>query len=573
MKSYIQTAKSPNSGRATKTLKTDINTTASNGIVLTIPTPVSEGLNDSNMSSLHETHSANDESISIVVQTDTEIHPAEIDSANPSEIDQNNGKSRVRRFSKQIQSSIESLVSHKPKPSSGTQLKSYKTSRSSIGSPKFGRKRDRSHSVISQISSVESHSVASLSPAVPRFKLLSMNFFLRPPLIAESANGDWKEERLQLFLDTELSKYDVIAFQETFAFGSSRRDRLIKSAYVKGFKYSTACKTFGLLKFRIDGGLVILSRFPISKTAEITFDRGTQIGDWFAAKGVIYAQIRLPIQRDPSKLPDNFTSDIKPIHKEEISIAVNNGPSPNSKSELSIPEPISLPEALNKNLSLSNNSFPAKSSFSDATAISDIETQSVRFHLFTTHLQSGEGPKIMDIRRQQSRETKEFIDKVLYEENRLITEPVVFCGDFNVNSRLTDDNGVEHSEEWTNIVNILRGVPELDVGKPYDLGDIGYEAYGEHIITTNKLQVGENHPEPDKKSIDYFFSFREVDKNLDAPYPKLEEYCFEDYRIEPMYVEGKPFHTLSDHYAVAVDLLLKKEKREKVIRRVPGKPK
>jgi endonuclease/exonuclease/phosphatase family metal-dependent hydrolase len=122
-------------------------------------------------------------------------------------------------------------------------------------------------------------------------RLCQFNAFIRPPGITSNGN-DYKSERLQYFIDHELDRFDVIAFQELFGFASSRRSRLIKAAYAKGFKYSVSSPRQCGAKLRIDGGLVIISRFPVVRASALTFDRGIY-SDWLAAKGVLYAKIRV----------------------------------------------------------------------------------------------------------------------------------------------------------------------------------------------------------------------------------------------------------------------------------------
>ena len=76
-----------------------------------------------------------------------------------------------------------------------------------------------------------------------------------------------------MFVDTQLALFDVVAFQECFAFGSSRRDFLIQKGKDVGLAYYAAC----LVRYwsaSIDVGLLILSRFEIEPVDFIVFDRG-----------------------------------------------------------------------------------------------------------------------------------------------------------------------------------------------------------------------------------------------------------------------------------------------------------
>ncbi|KAJ3148262.1 Sphingomyelin phosphodiesterase 2, neutral membrane (Neutral sphingomyelinase) [Geranomyces variabilis] len=125
-------------------------------------------------------------------------------------------------------------------------------------------------------------------PAIP-VRILTLNLFLRPPLV-HSHGSDHKTDRLARFIKTVLPLYDVVALQECFAFATDRRDKLIAEAAELGFKYHAACNKGSLVKGKVDGGLLILSRLEIVQQAECEFARGVH-SDWMAAKGVVYAKI------------------------------------------------------------------------------------------------------------------------------------------------------------------------------------------------------------------------------------------------------------------------------------------
>ncbi|OAJ37556.1 hypothetical protein BDEG_21566 [Batrachochytrium dendrobatidis JEL423] len=115
--------------------------------------------------------------------------------------------------------------------------------------------------------------------------------FMRPPGIY-SGNGDFKWERLRLFASTVLSSYDVVSVQECFAFGTTRRSEFIRLAKEQGLEYHCACPLPSWTSGQVDGGLLILSRFPITDTDYLTYPRGVH-SDWLAAKGVLYARIEV----------------------------------------------------------------------------------------------------------------------------------------------------------------------------------------------------------------------------------------------------------------------------------------
>lgn len=122
-------------------------------------------------------------------------------------------------------------------------------------------------------------------------KVLSYNIFIRPPPV--HTNGDdYKDERLAEFLK-HISGYHVICLQEMFGAYSNRRSNLIESAKKLGFLYSykSPKQDFFSTHF-LDGGLLILSRFPIVTQEFCPFAPG--IGsDYVVQKGVLYVKIAI----------------------------------------------------------------------------------------------------------------------------------------------------------------------------------------------------------------------------------------------------------------------------------------
>ncbi|KAJ2908583.1 hypothetical protein GGI21_002740 [Coemansia aciculifera] len=115
--------------------------------------------------------------------------------------------------------------------------------------------------------------------------------FMRPPLIKNN-KSDWKDERLDYFIEHILDNYDVVCLQEMFEFASSRRSRLFAAAEKLGFKFYVASQRQFPWNLAIDGGLVLLSRYPVVASDSFEYQRG--IGpDWLAKKGVLYAKIAI----------------------------------------------------------------------------------------------------------------------------------------------------------------------------------------------------------------------------------------------------------------------------------------
>ena len=100
-----------------------------------------------------------------------------------------------------------------------------------------------------------------------QIRFLNYNIFLRPPPVFNFPHSDYKNQRLELFIENELKNWDVICFQEVFSTLSTRRNRLIQAAEDQGFAYHALPPNPDLLSYPIiDSGLLILSRLPIVET-------------------------------------------------------------------------------------------------------------------------------------------------------------------------------------------------------------------------------------------------------------------------------------------------------------------
>ncbi|EIE88709.1 hypothetical protein RO3G_13420 [Rhizopus delemar RA 99-880] len=126
-------------------------------------------------------------------------------------------------------------------------------------------------------------------------RFLTLNIFMRPPLIRNNWS-DYKDDRLAYIEKYILPHYDLIVFQEAFAFASRRKDRLIRTARQMGFNHHVESPRKYPWNLGIDGGLLLLSRFPIRESHRIEYPRG-QHADWFSVKGAVHALIELNSQR------------------------------------------------------------------------------------------------------------------------------------------------------------------------------------------------------------------------------------------------------------------------------------
>lgn len=122
-------------------------------------------------------------------------------------------------------------------------------------------------------------------------KLLTYNFFLRPPPI-KTNEDDYKEERLQDF-KSFMEDFDIICFQELFGTFSDRKGKMIKNAKERGYDYYVSSDPPSFFsKFMIDGGLLLLSRFPIIECKKLNYDCGV-MSDGSSMKGALFAKIKI----------------------------------------------------------------------------------------------------------------------------------------------------------------------------------------------------------------------------------------------------------------------------------------
>ncbi|KAJ3047713.1 Sphingomyelin phosphodiesterase 2, neutral membrane (Neutral sphingomyelinase) [Rhizophlyctis rosea] len=126
--------------------------------------------------------------------------------------------------------------------------------------------------------------------ATDKVRILTLNTFLRPPLI-QAPGGDFKEARLSYIITNLLKNYDLIAFQECFGAFTSRRNTLLKAATEKGFTHHSTCPIPPVYQGRVDGGVVVLSRYPIQTTKWFPYPRGVH-SDFLADKGLLYTHLQ-----------------------------------------------------------------------------------------------------------------------------------------------------------------------------------------------------------------------------------------------------------------------------------------
>jgi len=128
-------------------------------------------------------------------------------------------------------------------------------------------------------------------PKSGKVRVLSYNCFIRPPMVS-GPNDDYKDQRLEEFTKA-FSQYDIICLQEVFGSWSNRRSNFIQKAKEAGFIHNAvAPRPNTLSSYAIDGGLVILSRFPIIASEFRVLSQGVGV-DAFCNKGALYVKIRI----------------------------------------------------------------------------------------------------------------------------------------------------------------------------------------------------------------------------------------------------------------------------------------
>lgn len=110
-------------------------------------------------------------------------------------------------------------------------------------------------------------------------RLLTFNMFMRPPGVKNNEN-DFKNERLDYIIKNVLPLHDIITIQEAFAYANRRIDQLLVAAFEQGFYYHVGSPRHYPWDLGGDGGLLILSRYPIKKADRIEFSRGVH-ADWY----------------------------------------------------------------------------------------------------------------------------------------------------------------------------------------------------------------------------------------------------------------------------------------------------
>lgn len=121
--------------------------------------------------------------------------------------------------------------------------------------------------------------------------VISYNIFLRPPFIKNN-ESDHKDARLKEFIKL-LDEFDIVCLEEMFGFLNRRKHKMIRCATKAGFLYyADAVSPSFFTSFVVDGGLLVLSRFPIIASEFKPFPYGI-FSDSLSQKGVLYVKVQI----------------------------------------------------------------------------------------------------------------------------------------------------------------------------------------------------------------------------------------------------------------------------------------
>mmetsp|Transcript_23649 Transcript_23649/g.20572 ORF Transcript_23649/g.20572 Transcript_23649/m.20572 type:complete len:158 (+) Transcript_23649:83-556(+) len=119
--------------------------------------------------------------------------------------------------------------------------------------------------------------------------ILAYNVFLRPPFVKNN-ESDHKDARLKEIIRL-LGNYDIVCLEEMFGFLNRRKHKLIRCATKAGFlHYAESSSPSFFTTFLVDGGLLMLSRFPIVEQEFKPYPYGI-FSDALSQKGILYGKI------------------------------------------------------------------------------------------------------------------------------------------------------------------------------------------------------------------------------------------------------------------------------------------
>jgi len=171
-----------------------------------------------------------------------------------------------------------------------------------------------------------------------------------------------------------------------------------------------------------------------------------------------------------------------------------------------------------------------------------IQVGSSFVHVFNTHLQASYGYEFdfdnnpyTPVRHRQLKKLVDFVKRVTAKDNY----PIMLAGDFNVNARVTPDDGSD-SKEYLEMLQILHE-------SSYRVVDILKEHHGgKHPVTYggNGVEHGAK-PKVGGQRLDFILELKR-----DSPH----KYNFLEGKVVPFKIPEEVFTHISDHYAQSVIL-------------------
>jgi len=351
-------------------------------------------------------------------------------------------------------------------------------------------------------------------------RILSYNLYLRPPPIHDDWS-DYKNKRVELIGDNVIPNYDIIAFEEAFGSLNFRKEKLIEYGKKYGLIYHYMDKPQSILKMRIDGGLLILSRYPIVEQDRIEYPRGCH-SDWFSIKGALYVRL---------DLGDNKFINIFSTH---LQASYEDYPQPNTKDpNVRMNQILLLSKFVHRKMKNHENE--------PCFLMGDFNVDAVRPPKSIEDLGwYTEKSELHDEELDVYAHSNEFIALVNILKGNLEGVPEEY-----MTKEITDELLAKNSELSTRL-NVRELIYDFQVPKshPWTMGNFRG--------TTGKYEI---------KSYDFIFEI--------TPYKKCnndygeevkcdddKDYIIHDAQVVTYEVKGKKFKYLSDHFAVTTTLTI-----------------
>ncbi|GJD07298.1 Sphingomyelinase [Galdieria sulphuraria] len=345
------------------------------------------------------------------------------------------------------------------------------------------------------------NSLPSVSSGPHIIRLMSYNAFCRPPGIAGDNGEDFKDERLSLLLK-RIGYLDIVCFQELFDAFCNRREAFIEASKLLGFQYECFLprNCFRIPPRIIDGGVTILSKFPILYTNYIHYRHCVySTVDSFVGKGCLYARISLTPTCYTQKSSEDYNK--------------------NSKKEMRI-------------------------------------ERAQYLHVFSSHMQAGDRIGYPHesyharIRIGQLEEMRDFIHWNIVDDDG----PVVITGDWNINARTSMENDSD-SFWYQDLLERLQDSPSSLYLLQQKRAQYFQDNTIRNLCLKDLLSLSHHgrHPITDgTKCIDYVL-FDPRKGNLHGATEGTLKTFIEPFRVtqeeKKMYSLQLP-NTLSDHYGV-----------------------